>query len=157
MSTSNRVPFADRPATGMRLLREKFGLEIRTYQGELEMMTGTEEQLVATGLVRAEWFPGKPGNKKTHQRLLLEDGELVVHKGTWGRAIDERTAIDINKYSSTTYYVRFRVHPSDLPGPIRLDFIENEELVSATRELTFAAMAKAAARVCVSLKLPPSS
>ena len=39
---------------------------------------GTEASLVATGLVRPEWFPGKPGNPKHTVHLGMIDGMMKI-------------------------------------------------------------------------------
>ena len=37
---------------------------------------GTEADLVAAGLLKTEWFPGKPGRAKTSSRIALKDGAM---------------------------------------------------------------------------------
>ncbi len=44
--------------------------------------TGTEAALVAAGLAKPEWFPGKPGNNITSQQVIFsEDGPRLLRGG----------------------------------------------------------------------------
>jgi hypothetical protein len=68
---------------------------------------GTEAALVASGLIKPEWFPGKPGNPKTSCYIVMLDGEMkVVHYTSMGtRLLEDITKIKLYKVGK-----RFAAH-----------------------------------------------
>lgn len=57
-----------------------------------EIFKGSEAALVASGLVQSEWLPGKPGNNKTSNVVVFEDGKTRVLVGM-GRSTGDHISI----------------------------------------------------------------
>lgn len=59
---------------------------------------GTRDQLISTGLVKPEWFPGQPGNNKVIQTIILEPDHprLIKSRGRSEKANREYTQIQIS-------------------------------------------------------------
>ena len=65
---------------------------------------GTEADFIASGLLKAEWFPGKPGRAKTSSRIALKDG--VMQPCPFGVIADkENGLISISKYGKYKFQV----------------------------------------------------
>jgi hypothetical protein len=60
---------------------------------------GTEEAFVAAGLIKPEWFPGKPGNPKISVLVGVVDGEMKVipYLSMSDRERRDRSSIRISK------------------------------------------------------------
>ncbi|MGQ0501430.1 MAG: hypothetical protein ACT4P0_02295 [Panacagrimonas sp.] len=117
-------------------------------KGHKSIVTGTESELVAAGLVRPEWFPGKPGNNRVTQNVSLDQPAPVLLPGISGGLMFVAHRVKIRRKNSRMFVVWMTPETANIAAR----HMPQSHLRASADSWAHEAMNAAAARTGVRLK-----